>query len=51
MKPWRGESGVNAGLPAKLGGGDAEGLRQPNGGGADRRLRAPECCDVRICPA
>jgi len=35
----------------QLGGGDAEGIRRPDGGGADRLSRAPECCVVRICPA
>jgi hypothetical protein len=35
----------------QLGEGDAEGIRRPDGGGADRLSRAPECCVVWICPA
>lgn len=29
---------------------DADHLRQPTGGGAERLSRDPECCTVAICP-
>lgn len=45
------EAMVQRRTPVKLGEGDAEGIRRPGGGGADRLSRAPGCCRVRICPA